>query len=518
MMKKFILILVIGVLVTVYFGADSFASEIDWQDISGGNSNLQAVLVNPDNPRIIYIGSGRGVLKSEDGGASWRNILSVSGQKRRVNFLLFEPQNKDSLYAATGNGLFYSANQGRNWKRIFQGKDYLENECTALAIAPTTIYLGTKAGLFLSKDKGRSWHREAANLGKSRISAITCDIKEANYVYLACQDGVFKTKDGGQSWERTFVAYSAEKEGNIEEETEKKEEEASVFQIRYLAIDPNNSNYLYLATSKGVYKSQDRGQRWELISSYGLLNQNTRFVLVSNNCCLYAATKSGVFEYRNNRWQELSVHLLAEEVNFLALDNQDNLYAACNKGLFKAKIECSENKKQDSLLSLYYKGEPNISELQQAAIKYAEVEPEKILRWRKYAAKKALLPQVSVGIDRNTTDLWHWESGSTTKSEDDTLRRGRDSIDWNVTLSWNLGELIWNDDQTSIDVRSKLMVELRGNILDEVTKLYFERLRVKAELDNLSIEERKKRFEKEIRLQELAASLDALTGGYFSHP
>lgn len=60
------------------------------------------------------------------------------------------------------------------------------------------------------------------------------------------------------------------------------------------------------------------------------------------------------------------------------------------------------------------------------------------------------------------------------------------------------------------------MVQLRDDILDEVTKLYFERLRVKMELDNLSIEDRKKRFEKELKLQELTASIDALTGGYFS--
>lgn len=62
------------------------------------------------------------------------------------------------------------------------------------------------------------------------------------------------------------------------------------------------------------------------------------------------------------------------------------------------------------------------------------------------------------------------------------------------------------------------MVELRDDILDEVTKLYFERLRIKMELDNLSIEERKKRFEKELKLQELTALLDGLTGGYFSKP
>jgi hypothetical protein len=83
-------------------------------------------------------------------------------------------------------------------------------------------------------------------------------------------------------------------------------------------------------------------------------------------------------------------------------------------------------------------------------------------------------------------------------------------------LTWELGDLIFSDDQTNIDVRSRLMVELRDDILDEVTKLYFERIRIKMELDNLSIEDRKKRFDKELKIQELIASLDALTGGYFS--
>ena len=79
-----------------------------------------------------------------------------------------------------------------------------------------------------------------------------------------------------------------------------------------------------------------------------------------------------------------------------------------------------------------------------------------------------------------------------------------------------MGDLIWNNDQTSIDTRSKLMVQLRGDILDETTRTYFERLRVKKELNKLKPENQEKIEEKKLRLEELTANLDALTGGYFS--
>ena len=59
-------------------------------------------------------------------------------------------------------------------------------------------------------------------------------------------------------------------------------------------------------------------------------------------------------------------------------------------------------------------------------------------------------------------------------------------------------------------------MELRNDILDQVNKLYFERLRVKSELDKLALEDRNKRFDKQLKFQELTASLDALTSGYYS--
>jgi photosystem II stability/assembly factor-like uncharacterized protein len=514
-MKKYALVLGAVLVLFIFTSLVSvFSNDIVWDAIGRGNLNLRTVLVNLDNPRIIYTGSSNAVLKSEDGGVNWRNILSIRGQNRNVNFLLFGHKDKDSLYAATGNGLFFSSDQGEHWKKIFRGKNYLENECAALAILPSAIYVGTKAGLFVSQDKGRSWHKERGQLGKSCIMAIAYSLKEPNSIYVASVDGAFMSKDSGQSWGRIFIAHPVEDGNDTEEATEGQDEQARCSNIRHIAIDPNNLGYLYLATSIGIYKSQDRGRTWGLVSDYGLLDRETKFLLVSPESVIYAITKAGIFRHEQQRWHELSLGLVVQDISSLYLDRQGRLYAACDNGLFRMSKEFHSNSIKENIISQYYKDEPQINMVQDAAIHYAEVELEKIKEWRRKAKIKAALPKLTVGLDDSkNTNYEIYTSATTHYVYEGPYDR---SSGWDVTLSWDLGNLIWNNDQTSIDVRSRLMVQLRDDILDEVTKIYFERLRVKMELDNLSIEDRKKRFEKELRLQELTAMLDALTGGYFS--
>ena len=83
-------------------------------------------------------------------------------------------------------------------------------------------------------------------------------------------------------------------------------------------------------------------------------------------------------------------------------------------------------------------------------------------------------------------------------------------------FSWNLCNLVWNDDQTSIDTRSRLMVELRNDVLNEVTHLYYERRRLEFEMAMSPVRDLPVELDKEVRLEELTAGIDALTGGYFS--
>jgi len=511
-MKKVIIVLAVLVLLS----GRAWSSEPEWQEVSRGIVNVRSVLVSPDNPKVIYAGADKGVFKTEDAGNTWRNILSIRGDSRGVNYLIFDAQNKDAIYAATGNGLYFSENAGQRWNRIFKGKNSFENECAFVTIMPQGIYLGTKSGLFVSKDRGRSWHKATGKLGASRIFNISAIYKEPKQLYVSCRDGVFKSVDSGTTWERIFSTHPVENGLEQEEETEDRDEDERHSEIRYIAIDPQDPDNLYLATSRGVYKSKNRGSEWGLLTEYGLLSRDTQFLLFSDKLSgLYAVSKSGVFMYKDDAWRELSFNLAAGDINFLLLDKDMNLYACSDKGLFKTSLSYTSLFEAPDIISGYSQGEPKIEEVQKQAIKYAEVEPSKIINWRKQAQKKALLPKLTVGLDGSRKTNYEIYTAANTSY---VFEGPNDqSNGWDVALSWDLSELIWNSDQTSIDTRSRLMVQLRDDILDEVNKTYFERIRVKMELDSLQIEDRKKRFEKELRVRELTASLDALTGGYFSN-
>ncbi len=506
-MRKITVILTIILTLTLYLGDYSFAEGILWQNISQEENSIKTVLVDPNNPLFIYFGSDNGIFKSEDGGESWRNVLSLNGQNQTINLVLFDPADKNCLYAAGSDGLFYSPDAGKNWNRIFKAE--ADSGCAALSVLPYGIYLGGQNGLLVSKDQGLSWQKEKDELGRNPILNITHNPKEPSHIYTATAQKIFLSPDQGETWKDIFKAgipMDAPEEENEETEIAEPEE---YFKIRHIAID-RDLNYLYAATSRGLYRTKNKGQSWQAISVSGLSSPDITFILISPASAIYAAIQSRIFEYKDGYWQELSIGLNAGQIHYLAQDNSGSLYAAADKGLFKTVP-------RDDLIGVIdFTTEPDIRQVQKAAIEYAEVDPEKITRWRKQAAKKALLPQVSVGVDRNTSDLWHWEGGSTTRTDDDILRRGRDTVDWDLTLSWDLGDLIWNNDQTSIDTRSKLMVQLRGDILDEATRTYFERLRLKKELERLTPDDRGKMEEKKLRLEELTANLDALTGGYFS--
>ena len=475
---------------------------------------LKAIAIDQKNPDIIYVGS-KFIYKTEDGGKSWQEVFTVPAMAS-VNFLLAEG---NSIYAATENGLFKSEDGGKSWQRIFKGKDKENNIfCLDLDKQNNLLYIGTQKGLFRNRDD-ESWQKSRGKLGNAEIYRVKIDSEDPNTIYVISDEGFFKTDNQGKNWRKTFVISKI-----AEEEAE--EEEEPTGRLNDLAIKKER---IYLIGQDCFWVSEDKAETWQEMGKGILRGADIRSIILSDE--LYLATDRGVFVQGEQDWKGLYAGLTSLDVREIAL-SCDDLWAITGKGVFKKqktedrrqrtdkemqKKEDAEQKKSlEQQIFELFAHEPSIRKVQEKAIEYAEVHPDKIKNWRRLSAKKAILPKFTVGADRNVTDLYHWEGGSTAKVDDDFLRKGKEAVEWDVSLTWELGDLIWNDDQTSIDVRSRLMVQLREDILDEVTRTYFERKRLKIELFLSPPKNEQKKVEKELRLEELTANLDALTGGWFS--
>src|SRR6188474_40418 len=77
---------------------------------------LSAFAINPQNPEVVYAGSGSGVFKSTDGGVNWQAV-NAGLTERYVFDLGIDQRHPAVLYAATSSGVFKSTNAARSWRR-----------------------------------------------------------------------------------------------------------------------------------------------------------------------------------------------------------------------------------------------------------------------------------------------------------------------------------------------------------------------------------------------------------------
>jgi len=121
--------------------------------------DLMDIAVDPKDPKTIYIGTHEvGVLKSTDGGKTWRDASSGLGGPD-VHGLAIDPTMPFKLYAAVrdkGEGIYRTTDQGGKWVRVDDGSQGEIKVLRSVNI-PTRmdgifLYAGTSSGLQRSPD------------------------------------------------------------------------------------------------------------------------------------------------------------------------------------------------------------------------------------------------------------------------------------------------------------------------------------------------------------------------------
>jgi hypothetical protein len=180
------------------------------------------------------------------------------------------------------------------------------------------------------------------------------------------------------------------------------------------------------------------------------------------------------------------------------------------------------------------KSEPSCRDVQQAALKFYKLEPQRINRMAIATRAKALMPELQGSLNNsightytNTRDglypsaqLAMADGPSVTNPSlldnpdgyKERVQTNNDNLTWEVRAVWQLDRLVFNSEE--LDVKS--LNSLEENLVREVTTLYFSRERAIANLILQSPEEDEEIFYELLRLDEMTATIDALTGGYFA--
>jgi photosystem II stability/assembly factor-like uncharacterized protein len=197
--------------------------------------DYHSLLVAPDDPQSLILGTHNGLYRSVDGGRTW-NPYTLPGE----DAMNLKRASGGTIWAAGHLVFARSADGGESWTDL--RPDTLPNlDLHGFAVDPSdpdTLYAAAAgAGLYRSRDGGATFELVSEEVGGSVFGlAATADGR------ILAGDGargLLESRDGGTTWRELLPAA-----------------------IAGLAVNPTDPKRI-LATGPGVYLSTNGGATWQ---------------------------------------------------------------------------------------------------------------------------------------------------------------------------------------------------------------------------------------------------------------
>ncbi len=264
------------------------AVNLEWEEMGPDNvgGRCRAILIDKDNPnKMLAGGVSGGLFKSNNGGLSWEP----------------HPFNKQPYY--TGISSIKQAPNGDIYIGTGEGFGFAYNGVTIPSFSAPT-FIGS--GIFKSTDGGETFNLLPSTIPSENVnndtwsitSEIAIDPNNSNRVYAATFKGLKISTDGGTSWTDASGLLPADFDRESQDvETSTNGFVHAVINNKYyrstdgfqfsnmmgvnefpnspvgrieMAVSPSDPNYVYALIAqgqgtRGVYKSTDGGDSWELM-------------------------------------------------------------------------------------------------------------------------------------------------------------------------------------------------------------------------------------------------------------
>jgi hypothetical protein len=166
--------------------------------------------------------------------------------------------------------------------------------------------------------------------------------------------------------------------------------------------------------------------------------------------------------------------------------------------------------------------EPGVEAVQREALRYLDLGAARFSSLQERVRRRGFLPEFEIAgdyrgfraSDRDQDEI-AFSSGGRHLLFDRLSEKGRD-FGVGAKLSWDFSGPIYDPEEIDVSREVRELIELRDEVLDEINQLYFERRRALLERARLEQPESLEGERLLLRAHELAAGLDAWTGGWWS--
>jgi len=240
----------------------------------------------------------------------------------------------------------------------------------------------------------------------------------------------------------------------------------------------------------------------------------------------WLATDRGLLEAESlaGPWRRASAPAGKADVRALVGD-ADSLYVASATRLLRAEVIHTANTSAPSPLAgsspdRAARAEPRIQDLHRAAIAHLSLTRSRMDGMHSRVGRRGWLPVVSVRAAHDRDRDWDTDRDQTFTygALHDLVDRGNGhniGTGVSATFSWDFGDVVFHPEEIDVSREVRSLLALRDDVLDELTQLYFDRQRAlvqRAALLPTSFEAQ----QLQLRADELAAGMDAWTGGWFT--
>ena len=300
-------------LLGMFKSTDAGATWLPVAGASGLSCNQQCwydlvVTVDPTNPDLVYFG-GVPLYRSSDGGTSFAVISN--GIHVDQHALVIDPQNPSVLWAGNDGGMYRSADYGSTWADLNSGLSITQFYPGVSAFPGTGYQLlgGTQDNGTLEYDGSPAWPQvfccdggfTAVNFQTPTTAFVECQWNLCGPYRRDAASGGFVSKSAGINFG-----------------------DRALF-IPPLVMDPVNPQVLYFGTTT-LYRTGDNGETWAANSPGFGPSISAIAVAPSNTQTVYVGLEDGAVELTPNgglSWIDITAGLPNRYVTDIAVDPSD---------------------------------------------------------------------------------------------------------------------------------------------------------------------------------------------------